>query len=928
MYAEQEERMRKKAKNHVFLGILAIFCLISILSVSLTACNNPVSNNTKKPVEYTLSIGMVEGGELDAVPDATIKKPAKVKAGDKIILHVEYDPDYRQAPVWDIVDSDGNDAGITLEEGDEPGSFIFIMPEKDIIINVSFEMLEGIDSYTINVDPNVSGGALQVNKATAAEGESVRITVIPNTRYVLIEDTLLVTTDSDEIISIAGSAIKNRYTFVMPAEHVTVTAEFERDSTPIGDGDADGDGDGDNDGDSDGDGDGDGDKPGTPQVPENPVFPAIPGVSGWPITITNESIYGTVSANKDLANTGDPVVLTVVPSEGYRLGSLSIIGGYNPVEYTILGNDTCAFEMPNAAVKISANFATRGFTLHSITIDATANGAIVADPAEIQRETAPVTLSTEAASGYKINPATIKVTSGGQNIPIVQNDEVTFTFAMPAGDATVTGTFVAQSTVLQTITVNAAANGVIGVPLAAPSASTVELVLIPNKGYRYKEGSLTVSGVTAPTLSGDSIRKGSFTMPASAVTIGAQFEEIPSYAVNVTVKGVSSQGAFTVIPYVDGKKAVQVGETAILILNIPNRFEYRYKPASFAITGASATERFAGRIWTFTMPNQEVSAEAEVELIPSATVTPGNMTNGTVVIVGLKPDGTAPLGSTITLQGLPNLGYQINGAPTVTPQVTLTPDGPNKWRFTMGAAPLTVTMNFQALGNLVFYRGGLNQSLNITTSGVSEWGSYSTFAGDNVELNAETEGYNGNTRAIRITRPTGGPGSSRGEVGFSFNVGTAINLRASNVKALSFWIKDSRSAENRFEFYGVGNVNNDGQKSVRTRNNPDNTSTKAGEWKQFIVPMPPMTHEYAVTRVFFIKFDMDSGDSLLMDNVEFITDYVTNPTTRTGITIPGPNYTTIPTYALVYEGHATHADSMIIDGSGVQIGIHVRMDDW
>ena len=243
----------RKTRNKNLAWALALAGLICM--VGIVACSNdpaPASTRPDNIAEYTLRIGTVEGGELDAVPDATIKKPVKVKAGDIITLHVEYDPDYRQAPVWDIVDSDGNDAGITLEEGDEPGSFTFIMPEKDITINVSFEMVEGIESYTISIDPNVSGGELQVNKATAAEGESVRITVIPNTRYVLIEDTLLVVTDSDEIINIESGA-ENIYTFVMPAEHVTVTAEFERDGTPppIGDGDADGDGDGDNDSDSD-----------------------------------------------------------------------------------------------------------------------------------------------------------------------------------------------------------------------------------------------------------------------------------------------------------------------------------------------------------------------------------------------------------------------------------------------------------------------------------------------------------------------------------------------------------------------------------------------------------------------------------------------------------------------------------------------------
>ena len=654
--------------------------------------------------------------------------------------------------------------------------------------------------------------------------------------------------------------------------------------------------------------------------------------SGWPITVTNESMYGTVRANKKSAKSGDTIILTIKPSGGYRLGSLSIISGYDPVDYTVLGSETCAFIMPDGAVKISASFATIGLLLHSITISDTANGTIVSEPAEIQRGTASVTLRTKAAKGYKINPASIKVTNGGQGIPIVQSNATTFTFTMPDGDVTVTGAFVSSGTTLQTITVNSTANGVIGVPKAAQAGDTIELALFPNNGYRYKEGSLTVSGASPAAPSGDPLRT-SFTMPSNKVTISAKFEAIPAFAVNTTVKGKSAQGSFSVLPYVDGKELVQAGKTAILILNIPNRFEYRYKTNSFAITagGVTPTEALAGRIWTFTMPDRAVSAEAEVEFIPSNTVTKGDMTNGSVVIFGLKPDGTAPQGATITIQGLPNPGYERTAAPpTITPAgaVTLTADGPNKWRFTMGTTPLTVTMNFQNLGNLVIYRGGLKSGLTPTwlEEGQGYYGGRVVLP-DNIEVNAEAEGYNGNTRAIRIYRSTGGPGSSMREIALVFNASTPFDLRTNNVKALSLWVKDNRSAENRFEFYGLGDEGDAKEKAMRTRNSPDNTNTVADTWKQFVVPIPNMTRNHPITRVFFIKCDLEPGDSLLIDNIEFITSYVT-PTTRTGVVIPEGNGT-ITTTMLVYEGDPIHADAILLDRLWVALGdFRVRFSDW
>jgi len=678
-----------------------------------------------------------------------------------------------------------------------------------------------------------------------------------------------------------------------------------------------------------------------PKLPVNPVFPPIPVVSGWPITIANESTYGTVIANRDLANPGDPVLLAIMPSGGYRLGSLSIFSGYSPVEYTILSSDTCAFIMPNGAVKISVSFATMGLPLHNITVSSTTNGVIVADPAEIQRETATVTLSAQAASGYKINPANISVTSGGQSVPVVQNDEATFSFTMPDGDVTVNGSFVSSGTALQTITVTPADNGTIGVPLAAQTGDTVGLALFPNRDYRYKEGSLTVSGGASPieqSAPGDAIRRWSFTMPGQAVTVSAQFEEIPAHAVTVTVKGQPDHGAFTVLPYVDGKNAVQSGKKAILILNIPNRFEYRYKANSFAITGGAVSdlqEALPGRIWTFTMPNQAVSAEAEVEVTPVAKVTAGTSDYGTVIISGLKPDGSAPQGATITIQGLPNLGYQINGVPTTNPSVPLNPDGPNKWSFTMGTTPLTVNMNFSALGPLVLYKGGLNPTVSATyfAEGAGYWGGNRILL-ENIEINAVTEGRNGNTRAMQIYRSPTGPGSGNGQIGLAFTAASPFDLVSNNVKALSFWIKDTQSAAARFEVWGVGDV--DQRKIVQNRTN-NGSATEAGVWKQFIVPIP-VNKAGTVSRLFFIKFDLDPGDALLMDDIEFITDYIApqiqiqdvGTETEHKFADPFDIWDYLPNrVTLQYVGDENHADSKIVDGTSAALGdFSTRLVDW
>ena len=76
----------------------------------------------------------------------------------------------------------------------------------------------------ISVD-RTSGGSARVNPGRAEEGETVTITVDPNTGYELSE---LVVTDSRGNEIAVRSAGTNRYTFTMPSGRVSVEATFTR----------------------------------------------------------------------------------------------------------------------------------------------------------------------------------------------------------------------------------------------------------------------------------------------------------------------------------------------------------------------------------------------------------------------------------------------------------------------------------------------------------------------------------------------------------------------------------------------------------------------------------------------------------------------------------------------------------------------------
>lgn len=86
----------------------------------------------------------------------------------------------------------------------------FTMPEKDVTIEVTFKK----STYTVTV-ASAANGTVTADKATAQMGDTVTVTATPDKDYELSK------------ITVNGTAITGN-TFTMPAENVTVTAEFKK----------------------------------------------------------------------------------------------------------------------------------------------------------------------------------------------------------------------------------------------------------------------------------------------------------------------------------------------------------------------------------------------------------------------------------------------------------------------------------------------------------------------------------------------------------------------------------------------------------------------------------------------------------------------------------------------------------------------------
>ena len=147
---------------------------------------------------YRITVEQTHGGTV------TVDK-TKAAAGEEVFVSYEVATGYR------FKNFKVNGVDTYLENG------VLMMPAEDVVISAVFEMIP-VKTYAVNIQ-NSANGTVTADKAEAAAGEAVTLTVMPADGYVL--DTLTVMSDSGVL-----DVINN--TFTMPAGDVTVSATFRK----------------------------------------------------------------------------------------------------------------------------------------------------------------------------------------------------------------------------------------------------------------------------------------------------------------------------------------------------------------------------------------------------------------------------------------------------------------------------------------------------------------------------------------------------------------------------------------------------------------------------------------------------------------------------------------------------------------------------
>ena len=332
------------------------------------------------------------------------------------------------------------------------------------------------------------------------------------------------------------------------------------------------------------------------------------------------------------------------------------------------------FTMPDGDVTISVTKAAKTYAVK--VADANKDTLKITSPeADLDKvaEGTSVTVVATPKDGYTLTADGVVVTYGdNQTLKATPDTEKanTYTFAMPAGDATVSAAF--EEVKKYNVTVaGTVENGTVGVePKTAAAKDVVTVTVTPNTNFKYTDGSLKATytdGGTKKEINDFKAVDGkentyTFEMPAADVTVSAAFEAVKVETYSVTINP-SDNGTVTA----DKTADLKAGDTVILTVT-PADDMYKLaqlEEKGLVIKAGESTDVItytAGEkpnTYTFKMPAADVTVTAkftivkygiEVEMLGEGkgtiTFTDGETHDetrfaaGTAVTATITPNGT------------------------------------------------------------------------------------------------------------------------------------------------------------------------------------------------------------------------------------------------------------------------------------------------
>jgi hypothetical protein len=271
--------------------------------------------------------------------------------------------------------------------------------------------------------------------------------------------------------------------------------------------------------------------------------------------------------------------------------------------------------MPGGNVTVTAEFESSDETVYEVEIDpGIENGTVIAAP-KFAGMGETVTLLVSTGADYRLKGMRVSTDSTGIETSSVREGK-DYTFTMPAGDVTVTAEFESALPDVYAIDIESLANGTITSvpPTGSEAGKEVTLLVVPAEGYRLPSTPAVTpveDGIPPITPTGGA-GVYQFTMPASAVTVSAVFEELPTFT--VTIDNEIPEGFITATP----SGAVAAGKT--VVLSVAGNIAYKLTGDGISVKKADDNdveiETINSLTYTFTMPASNVTVYAECEEEP------------------------------------------------------------------------------------------------------------------------------------------------------------------------------------------------------------------------------------------------------------------------------------------------------------------------
>ena len=369
------------------------------------------------------------------------------------------------------------------------------------------------------------------------------------------------------------------------------------------------------------------------------------------------------------------------------------------------------FTMPDGDVDISV---TKNAKTYAVKVaDANKDTLKITSPeADLDKvaEGTSVTVVATPKDGYTLTADGVVVTYGdNQTLKATPDTEKanTYTFAMPAGDATVSAAF--EEVKKYSVTVaGTVENGTVGVePKTAAAKDVVTVTVTPNTNFKYTDGSLKATytdGGTKKEINDFKAVDGkentyTFEMPAADVTVSAAFEPVEVKTYSVTINS-SDNGTVTA----DKTTGLKVGDTVTLTVNPIDKPELLTKLSQegLTITDSKGTKiepetADEGKTYTFKMPADNVTVTAQFTIEEYSILTEVEPKDGGTITVSVNgEDGLkrAAKDAAIVVMVTPNSGYELEQAIHGMTDITNTVSGGGIYKVVMGACNLEIKATF------------------------------------------------------------------------------------------------------------------------------------------------------------------------------------------------------------------------------------------